>query len=120
MVLSVGRTMVTLGLVSSTYTLSAVSAKDSMGLVVVSTALVVPENDGVVVGVLWIMTVPSLRTRDSSVPLTFPVLSESLSESESSMGSPFSSVSAVSSSESFMVISVSMVLPVLKVSSPSS
>ena len=54
MVLSVGRTITTFGFVSSTYILSAVSARDSMGLVVVSTALVVPEKAGVVVGLtLW-------------------------------------------------------------------
>lgn len=46
-----GLTMVTFGFVSSMYTLSAVSARESRGLVVVSTWTVVPAKAGVVFSV---------------------------------------------------------------------
>ena len=72
---SPGLTMVTFGFVSSMYTLSAVSARESRGLVVVSTWTVVPAKAGVVSSVEEAARLPEFPAEKGSD--TRPELKES-------------------------------------------
>ena len=107
---SPGLTMVTFGFVSSMYTLSAVSARESRGLVVVSTWTVVPAKAGVVFSVEEAAGLPEFPPEKGAD--TRPELKESPEAPD--MLSPSSPVPSAAWLDSATEISVLILLSPLK------